>query len=220
MKFFEIEDGNMPKQKEGEMPELNKAHELVVPSGEDLMNGNLPNNFFDGGVAAIETQWDDLQYMEEMRESPSCVGEIYMTPKSYIEVQREKLSRGSLGGCKRKAVIQEVEQVDTDESNDINVLMVCGKCEFKKVEDNYSQKYFLRLYGNLKCCDEDCKEKNKTMRELITKGNGHCMWVCQNCEIEDERHNCQQMYCNVCYFKKLAKESGGSNSRVRRSARV
>ena len=64
-------------------------------------------------------------------------------------------------------------------------------------------------------------KRKKSMRGLVTKGNGQCMWVCENCEMKDDKHhNCQQMYCNICYFQKEYKEPGDGNMRVTRRARV
>ena len=209
------------------MPALDRATELMppsdVPSGETLMNGQSPGDYFDvdGNELSCDTTYlAGINLINDgITESPMSCNEVFLTPKGCDDVERVHFKRGDKVTGKRKVVIQDV--VNADKELDKVVIKNCGKCSWKKVDDQYPQEYFVSKYGNLKCCNDGCKEKQKSMRGLVTKGNGQCMWVCENCEMKDDKHhNCQQMYCNICYFQKQDKESGVGKMRMTRRATV
>ena len=89
------------------------------------------------------------------------------------------------------------EEDDKDKANETN----CAKCDFLKEENRYAQTYFEQEYGELHCCNNECKNHNKTMREFIDTKSDKCFWVCHNCKRnEDGTHGCSKMFCNTCYF--------------------
>ena len=108
---------------------------------------------------------------------------------------------------------------DGKEKQKMTKVKDCGSCVFKKVEDQYPHDYMVELYGDLRCCgDWKCENQEKTMRHLIQKGNGNCIWLCGNCEKKDDKHKCQKMFCNLCYFKYIEKLSEGG--KIRRTRRI
>ena len=97
----------------------------------------------------------------------------------------------------------------------------CGKCDFLKEENKYAQSYFEQEYGYLYCCNKDCKNRNKKMRELIDTKSHKCFWVCKNCKRRDnDTHGCSKMLCNTCYFSKDESNNSGRITRARRARAV
>ena len=106
------------------------------------------------------------------------------------------------------------EEDDTDKDNVKN----CGKCDLLKEENRYAQTYFEQEYGELHCCNDECKNPNKTMRDLIDTKSDKCFWVCNNCKRDENgNHGCSMMFCNACYFLKVESKNSGRNGRGRRS---
>ena len=99
--------------------------------------------------------------------------------------------------------ISKAKEKDGSKKEKLDVVLDCGNCSFEKVEDKYDNEYMMDLYGNLACCNSNCKQGKKSMAELISKGNGYCIWMCKYCKKKDGEHNCQKMFCNICYFEKM-----------------
>ena len=106
---------------------------------------------------------------------------------------------------------------EEEEEEPVNVTD-CGKCDYIKEENKYSQAYFEKEYGELYCCNKECKNATKTMREFIDTRSDKCFWVCKNCKRRDnDTHGCTKMYCNACFFSKEESNNSGRNSRARRT---
>ena len=110
-----------------------------------------------------------------------------------------------------------IEEESDEEEEPVDVTD-CGKCDYIKEENKYSQAYFEKEYGELFCCNKDCKNPTKTMREFIDTRSDKCFWVCKNCKRKsNDTHGCTKMYCNTCYFSKEESNNSGRNSRSRRT---
>ena len=193
------------------MPDLHNLSELSV-----AMNIQNLDEFWNG--TGID---DSDQAPFSLSNSP-----LKMRIEGYLDNDEDMSNILKGSGVDRNQVIQSVE-VGVDNSKNTPELMDCGEiskakekdgstkeilecgdCAFNKVEDKYQHDYMVDLYGNLVCCNSNCKQGKKSMVQLISKGNGNCIWVCKNCEKKDDGHNCEKMFCNICYCKKMEKESG------------
>lgn len=209
------------------MPSLHNGREENVPSGYEVMDGILPSEIFDGemitpesnnyiGLQGINLNESIETYTNEVE--ITCTNEVQLTPTNYVKSKRVKFDRVNSDGIRSGDVIQR-DEVLREESATNSVIWLCGNCNFEKCEDNYRQEYFVGVYGDLKCCNEKCENIGNTMSEFIKKGDGKCVWICKNCvKDEDEKHGCQQMYCNKCYFKVIDKS--GNSKRTRRCVNV
>ena len=111
----------------------------------------------------------------------------------------------------------EASMEEEDDKAEVNVTD-CGKCDFLKEENRYAQTYFEKEYGELHCCNNECKNPDKKMREFIDTKSDKCFWVCSNCKRnENGTHGCSKMFCNTCYFLNAESNNSGRNSRGRRS---
>ena len=111
----------------------------------------------------------------------------------------------------------EASMEEEDDKAEVDVTD-CGKCDFLKEENRYTQTYFKKEYGELYCCNSECKNPDKKMREFIDTKSDKCFWVCKNCKRnENDTHGCSKMFCNTCYFLKDESNNSGRNSRGRRS---
>ena len=114
-------------------------------------------------------------------------------------------------------ILNNIELQSDEEEEPVNVTD-CGKCDYIKEENRYSQAYFEKEYGKVYCCNKDCKNPNKTMREFIDTRSDKCFWVCKNCKRRNnDTHGCTKMYCNTCFFSKEESMQSGMNKRARRT---
>ena len=181
------------------MPDLHNSGEVAMP---DMMDN--PDDFWN------QNDMEDTDYNIGINDSPLKKRlEMNMNgSEDQIKIKHVEV------GINVKEIKKTNEKIDCGtEKGKLVVVKDCGSCVFKKVEDLYPDDYMIELYGDLHCCDSKCKDKKKTMRYLIQKGNGNCIWLCGNCEKKEDKHSCQKMFCNLCYFKYMEKLSGGSKIR-------
>ena len=205
------------------MPDLNNSSEIQI---EDVMNNTTDfwnENCMDeidmdeGEGRCFNTESPLMRKLErnmfkgrdESRKLTNRRLEVALPVIQSVEVSMSEDTNPTLvGNCGKN---NKGQKKDDNVKEKLVVISDCGACDFKKLEDTYPEDYMVDLYGNLHCCGSGCKDVNKTMRDLIMKGNGNCIWVCGHCENkENNQHNCQKMFCNICYWKNVG------NSRRRR----
>ena len=177
-------------------------------------------NLLDGRIDHYKNQYEEIASSRDSSRNGTLVMDITnncnTSPASCIYDYLQPVDQDAISLFENITDSMEEE----DDKAEVNVTD-CGKCDFLKEENRYAQTYFEKEYGELHCCNNECKNPDKKMREFIDTKSDKCFWVCKNCKRnENDTHGCSKMFCNTCYFSKDETNNSERSSRGRRSRSV
>ena len=150
---------------------------------------------------------------EEQRAEPKS-----MTEDTLVQNRRE-ITEDDEDSDNESEIDEEMtvsESLCNDDDPQVTIIQNCGFCILAQVDDSYKQWYFDDLYGCIHCSTEGCENTKLNVEQLIKKhGQVH---ICENCNIKETTHHCQQMLCHECWSNKS--EAEGRPRRVRRATMV